>query len=221
MGRLLVKQSSRAWLIATVVAPLVALPLPAAAITFDGSFSVDFQNVDPGLVVSANPSSGSIPIAPFDLNTPGDSTGWFPLFDISTDECCVNADDTVAKPISVEFDFSAPPPGFNGTVPGQTVGNSILGIVEWGSVSWGDPISLSFGNGGVLLAFLSDEIFDKGLFGLGNHGATVDAKFTLLEAPSPVPPPPALILFISGIGTLSVAVRRPGRRTRPVSPSSC
>ncbi|MCP4383113.1 MAG: hypothetical protein GY798_17105 [Hyphomicrobiales bacterium] len=183
---------------------------PAAAITFDGTYVVSYNDSDPGLVVHVDAPPGTL--SSFDLDV-GGSTGWFPLFDIWTEECCVNQDDFVAQPIDVSYTFTSPPPGFTDSVDGETAGSSFFGIIEWGRVSWNDPVAFAFGNGGILLAYLSDETFSAGLFGLGTRGATVNAKFTLQVAPVPIPP--AIALFAGGLGALGYLAMRRRRKEAP------
>src|SRR5262245_540863 len=127
----------------------------AHAVTFNGSFGVTQLNTtDPGLVVAVSPTSGGLG---FDLPNAGNSTT-FGLFDIWTDETSVNADDRVAKPISVNFTFTSP--AASGNVGGNTLGGSLLGIFQFGRVVWGAPLLLPFGDGGQLLITLSDETFN-------------------------------------------------------------
>ena len=177
---------------------------PAAAITFEGTYDITYNNQDPGLVVHVDTPQGTLD--PFTLEE-GESTGWFPLFDIWTEECCVNSDDRAPQPIEVTYAFTEPAPGFDDTISGETKGGaSFFGLIEWGRVTWNDPISLTFGNGGLLLAYLSDETFNAGFIDLGTHGATVNAKFVLEVAP--VPLPPALVLFVGGLAAMGYLTAR-------------
>ena len=168
---------------------------PAFAVTFSGTFTVTYQTVDPGLVVNVNPISGALN---FDIAHVGDSKE-LDLFSISTPECCTNRDDLSPKPISVAFDFVQPPPPFGGDSSGVTGSFFLLNYVDWDQ----PYIDLSFGNGGVLRAALSDA-----LFGFNNHSATVEAKFTLLALPTAVPIPPAVMLFGGGLLALGTLSRR-------------
>ena len=182
-------------LFAAAAAMLVGVCSPAFAVTFSGTFTVTYQSVDPGLVINVDPISDGLN---FDLAAIGQSTGWFDLFNISTPECCTNRDDLSPKPISVAFDFVQPPPSFGGDSSGVTGSFFLLNYVDWDQ----PYIDLSFGNGGVLRAALSDA-----LFGFNNHSATVEAKFTLLALPT-VPIPPAVILFGGGLLALGTLSRR-------------
>jgi hypothetical protein len=195
-----------------------AFAAPASAITFTGGFTVSTATQDPGLVVNTAPvGSGAIN---FELNEVGQSTGLVDLFSIWTNETTVNADDLAPESVSVEFNFSEPAPAFSGSVDGSSAGHSaIFGLVQWGSVSWSNALMLSFGNGGTgkLLVYLSDEIFNLGLFGLSagaKNGATVQANFVLAAAPVPIPP--AIALFAGGIGALCLWARK-RRRSSPVA----
>ena len=105
------------------IALLVSMCLPAmaSAAMISASYQVNLNDSDPGLVVGSadyadNPFS-------FDLNA-GESTT-FNLFKIWTTEGTVNSDDKVAKPISVDFNFTAPEL-MSGSVNGNTSGDSVL-----------------------------------------------------------------------------------------------
>lgn len=191
-----------------------AFAVPASAITFTGGFAVNTPD-DPGLALNA--ASVGSGVINFELNEVGQSTGLIDLFTIWTDETTVNGDDLVPQAISVDFNFSEPAPMSSGNVGGSSVGHSeILGLVQWGSVSWGDALMLSFGSGntGKLLVYLSDEIFNLGLFGLSEgarHGATVQANFVLAAAPVPIPP--AIALFAGGVAAFGLWARKRRRQT--------
>lgn len=193
---------------AALLASTCAIPA-AMAINFVGDYTIAANSSDPGLVVS---TSNSQPSLNFNLNNVGDSTT-FDLFDIWTDETTVNAgEDTVAKPISVTFDFTNPEL-FGGNVDGSTVGNRILfGLIQNGKLTWdndGDA-TFNFWGGGRLGVHLTDVTFNAGLFGLKegpSHGGTVEATFTL----NAVPEPATWLTMIAGFGMIGAAMRR--RRT--------
>jgi hypothetical protein len=164
------------------------------------SYTITANDTDPGLVVETQ----QILTTPYSFTLDeGEMTGYINLFDIWTDETTVNnGEDTVAKPISVAFDFTAPPPPFGGDATGSTNGvrSGIFGFVQNGEVTWNNPLILNYGEGGSgkLKIELTNTIFNKGVFGLNEgeqYGGTVQVKFT--NHTSPVPEP--LTLLGSGI----------------------
>jgi hypothetical protein len=193
-------------ILAAAALATACLPGLAAAATFSGSWSVDANAADPGLVVRTAPAA---PHFAADLEV-GESRR-FDLFHIWTDEADVAArEDTARKPISVGFSFSDPIAW--GAVSGETAGERIFGgLVQQGRLSWDGPLVLNFGerNSGRLTLALSDAIFNKGMFGLGEgyrHGATVAATLTYDVAP--VPLPAALPMLLGGLGLIGAVARR-------------
>ncbi len=150
------------------IALLVSMCLPAmaSAAMISASYQVNLNDSVPGLVVGSayyadNPFS-------FDLNA-GESTT-FNLFKIWTTEGTVNSDDKVAKPISVDFNFTAPEL-MSGSVNGNTSGDSVLfGFYQEGVLSWNGSLDLVFGAlvEGLLRVSLFDTPFNEGIFGLGS-----------------------------------------------------
>jgi hypothetical protein len=193
-------------LAATAVTALMTTGAYAA--TFSGSFAISGDAFsDPGLVVSANPTSGT---GTFNIANVGESIT-FALFDIWTAEGTVNSDDLIPQSINVDFDMTSPEA--NGTLGGSSVGESMFfGLFQGGSVSWGSPLSLLFGNGGQLDLALNDADFNWGLFGTTpgqKHGATINLTATYVsESIAPVPLPATGLLLIAGLGGLAVARRR-------------
>lgn len=171
----------------------------AAFFTLD-HYDVNLKNADPGLVLQWAPEL-SMPVSGnLDLGIPQTVD----LFSIWTDETDVGWDDMVAYPISVDFYFTQPTPAFSGSIYGETFGVSLLGIVEYGKVEWDSGSIFNFGplGDGELRVSLSDEIFNKGLFGLKEgerYGAIVEATFKLKNEASPVPEPATMLLLGSGL----------------------
>ncbi|SMC96956.1 VPLPA-CTERM sorting domain-containing protein [Primorskyibacter flagellatus] len=180
----------------------------AYAATFSGSFALSGDAFsDPGLVVNADPMSHT---GSFDLDV-GDSIT-FDLFDIWTDENSVGSDDTVAQSIIADFNFTSPV--VSGTLGGSSIGNrSFTGFYQSGSVSWGGPVSLAFGNGGQLDLELSDATFNRGNWWSttpgDENGATIRLTATYVsESVSAVPLPASGLLLVAGLGGLAAARRR-------------
>ena len=172
-----------------------------------GSYDVNFNEEDPGLVLNVKkllpePASATLEVGDHVI---------VDLFTLWTDESAVNKeDDTSKKDISVDFDFSAPEI-FGGSISGETFG--VRGFFQAGKLKWDDPQQFLFGNGGILEVSLFDETFNKGLFGLKegeDYGATVEAKFKLIAESQDVPEP-ALML---GLGSVAAAGILAGKRSR-------
>lgn len=182
------------------------------SLTLD-SYNVQGLNSDPGLVVE---TSNLLPQPyTFDLSVGQSIT--VPLFRIWTDETAHNPDDSVQRPISVDFSFTKPEPAFGGSVDGGT--SAVTGFV-WifpysaGHVDWDGSSNLSFGpNGdGLLRVSLSEEYFNGSLVGGfkpgEKHGSTVKAKFKLLAEPTVVPETSSILVWsVIGLGVGLVAYR--------------
>lgn len=182
----------------------VAVASAASAVSFSGSYAVTAHDSGNGLLIQTQELADPLN---FVLTDPGDMYT-VDLFKIWTDESDVGWDDTVAKPISVDFDFTAPA-SMGGTI-GTTVGGGF--VFQEGRLTWNGPAIIDFGNGGQLHIALSDEDFNEGFFGLTpgkKHGAKVEAKFTLIsDSVSQVPLPATLPLFMVALGGLAALRRR-------------
>jgi hypothetical protein len=185
---------------------LAAAAAPASAEVFSGSYSVNVQSADPGLVLHWSP------IAPglnFNLPTVGASPS-FDLFSLWTNEGSIEPDDLIAKPISAIFSFTLPSL-FGGGLNGETVGESVFfGLFQDGRVTWNDggDALLDFAGGGQLLAHLDDAVFNGGLFGLDEgpgDGADIHATFTLVR--SAVPEPATWAMMIRGMAMVGAGLR--------------
>lgn len=179
----------------------VAMAGTANAAHFVGNYTVS-ANTGSGLQISTFDYYGGID---FTLSHVGN---WATedLFKIYTNEEHVDADDLIAKPITVNFTFTSPEL-FGGSVGGATVGQ-IDGKYQQGHVTWNDPVFLNF-TGGRLKVTLNDADFNRDKYGLddGYHdGAKIKAKFELLNAA--VPEPATWAMMITGFGMAGVVVRR-------------
>ncbi|MEI9966371.1 MAG: PEPxxWA-CTERM sorting domain-containing protein [Candidatus Moraniibacteriota bacterium] len=132
------------------------------------------------------------------------------VFTLYTLETSVDWDDLFPQSITATFNFTLPEV-FGGSVPGNTYGQSLIGIVQQGVVSWNNSgnASLAFGGGGLLNVHLEDGIFNSGFFGVDEglgEGAHINGQFTLVSAP--VPEPATWAMMISGFGLVGGALRR-------------
>jgi hypothetical protein len=220
-------------LAAATLALAASVAAPAAAVNFQGSYSIDANQGNEadgnGLFVNTqklNPQNLN-----FDLDYVGD-TYTRNLFLIWTEESTVNVgEDDVAAPITVNFAFTVPEV-FGGPLNGETNGSStwggFLGLfnTQTGEVTWENPAVLAF-NGGQLQIDLSNVNFNShtsflGLGGLedGKHakkyGAKVEATFTLLDpVQNPggaVPEPATWAMMITGFGFAGAMLRQQRRR---------
>lgn len=192
---------------------LLAAAASAQATIIQGSYAVNLNNTDPGLVLqSANDLSN-----PFTLNLTQGVSETFDLFDIWTNESTVNfGEDTTPMSGSVDWTFTAPTG--SGTSSGDTYGFNAWFVFQGGKISWSNPTTVSLGNGGSLDISLSDETFNGDWFGLNPgqaNGATVKSTFLLTEAgdPTAVPAPGSFGILGIGIGLLGFGVMLRRRRS--------
>lgn len=191
-------------------AALTALPNKADATIFEGSFTIKANTSEPGLVIKTHALGGGLFTTPDILENKSYA---FDLFEIWTDEPNVNGNNQTAKPISVEFTFTAPQPPSTGTVNGDTAGIKFSLFYQAGTVTWDGPVTLNYpgGGDGSLKIKLSDETFNGGYFGLNKgygYGATVRATFTNLADPTPAPEPATLAVLGLGLAGLGFLRRR-------------
>ncbi len=180
---------------------------PSSATTFTGTFLVDYNTTNPGLIIDVNPSSGPLS---FSLDNAGDSTPWMPLFEVTTTDAS-GLDNLIPQPITASFDFISP--DVDGLVGGITGSLFIFNYLLWDG-----PQTILFDYGGALGVYLSDAIFGYG----PQKDGVVSAKFTLLSAPSVSPsvldgpsaplatplPPAALLLGTALLGMGIVSWRK-------------
>lgn len=208
----------------TIWAGLIGIGLVGAvgsaqAILIGGSYNVDVNDLDPGLVVETSDLYDN-PFT-FELVDVGD-TLTVDLFKIWTDETWVNPDDREKIEGSVYWAFTSPSPA-GGSSTGITYGASYV-ISQKGVLEWDSPATITFGDGSELKITLTDELFNWGFGGLKEgegSGATVQATFELASLGTgsvpgaSVPEPAALGLFGFGLAAVGLARRR--RRETPAA----
>jgi hypothetical protein len=198
------------------IAAVASMATAANATSFVGSWNVDAYNGNNGLQIDTTPDSHSLN---FSLTGTGSTaTTTFDLFKIYTNEPTVDGGDTTQRPITVDFNFTAP----------NHLGDDVDGVTfavdgsqnNYGEVDWNGPAVLNFANGDILTITLSNERFNSDthshdLNDGSNHGAEVEATFTLTRAAAAavggVPEPASWALMIGGFGMAGASLRR--RRT--------
>jgi hypothetical protein len=192
-----------------LVAGLLASSMMAApamaAVDIAGTFDVNaYTGTNNGLTIDITNNNG-IP-----LFTLGNTPESFTLFTISTPESDVKwGEDTQQKNISVSFNFTDPSDATGAPITGTTNGVNILGIFQYGNLSWNGPQIFDFGNGGQFEVTLSDATFNGGIGGLWTGSADVSGTFRLLNDSTPAVPEPATwAMMIGGFGLIGAAMRR-------------
>ncbi|MHB9878924.1 PEP-CTERM sorting domain-containing protein [Pacificimonas sp. ICDLI1SI03] len=199
-----------------------AIAVPAAAVPVEiGSFDVDTQSSDPGLVIQTAPLATPLPYFVGNL-AQGESTV-VELFGIWTDESSISLDDYL--PGSASFSITLSQPGGSGSIGGTSLAITIPFLFSEGVLTWDNNgiFDIAYGNGGIIQVDLTDATFNRqacsGFFNLNcgelNEGELfgdiVDGKFTNLIDGGPlelVPAPGALGLLGVGLLGLGAARRR-------------
>jgi hypothetical protein len=159
---------------------------------------------DPGLVIKTSLASGLENIA-FTLEDGQSKT--FNFFKIWTDEADVGSDDKSKKAISATLDFDVPDEAFS--LYGQTFGVSGF-LLQSGKIEWNGPATFTAGGRTFSIA-LSNEVFNKGLFGLDkgvNHGAYVEATVKQISSSRVSVPDNGSTAMLLGLAFLSFAFIR-------------
>ena len=198
----------------TVLAVLGALTAYAVPINYeigDGSY-VNVNDSEPGLVIQTSLFPNLSDVA-FTLD---DGVAYtFTMFTIWTDETWIDADDTVAKPITAYLDFDTP--ASTAQVDGSTEGRIHLeGQSQGGVLTWDGPTQVTTSQG-VFEVSLSDAFFNWGYWWDGvqrgeAHGANVYATVTQISSVSGQPgvqvPDGGMTLALMGLALLGLRVIR-------------
>ncbi len=199
-----------------LIGPLVAgsvvavlLASPASATTFTtSSVSVTDSINGPNVAYSLdNPLNANLTIG-----TPVSITAFI---DAHVDG---NSFSAQSGTISATINFSTPT-GASGNTDSGTITALLVQTAKHISITWTDPITVSFTGGLLLSVDLANVDFDCGT-SCNQKDFFVDATFTQLGAGagtqgSETPIPGALPLFASGLGALGLIARR--RKRKPIA----
>ena len=178
----------------------------ASAFLFElgANSSVDVSGTMSALEMYAN-LNGDLDSYSFDLQV-GESSDWFLFGTFGTTESWVNDDDLVPGIILATLDFDNPDLAQAG--PGQAVGHSCLaGLFQGWDLTWDGPITMNFGNGGVLEITFSDAGFDGVLSPAGS--ADVYAQIKFITEPTGIVTPLPGAVWMLGTGLIGlIGLRR-------------
>jgi hypothetical protein len=175
---------------------------PASAITFDtSSVSVTDSINGPSIQYSSNGLDRNLTVgSPFTIN------------DFITARITGSSFSSQTGNISVTFDFSSPS-GASGNTDSGSISATIVDRAHDISITWNDPITISFGNGDQLSVNLANVNFDCGS-SCNQDTFNIAGTFTAL---APTPLPAALPLFAGGLGALGLLGWRRKRTPRSLA----
>ncbi len=183
-----------------VAASVLFAPAAEASVFTLDSYTVTLRDHDPGLVLWRQINT---PGAVFGLDEASDPFS-LSLFTLGTAERALNLDDLKPYGISVDFNFSQPDV-FSGRAVGIT-GAAWFGS-SFGYVLWDNPLTLGFGDGGLLSIALTNAAFP--LPGSANISGSFDLiRESASGGPTPAPVPEPATLLLLGTGLAAAAVRR-------------
>jgi hypothetical protein len=174
----------------------------AKALSYTVSGGQITANSREGLLIDTSLNLPAVPYFSFSLNNGQSNT--FNFFNIWTPEDYVNpGEDTEAQTISATLYFSNP--HTSAVIDGITFGGSILwGLGQWGEVVWNSPVTITTA-GRIFSVGLSNETFNKGVFELGERGATVRATVKQIGTYVLVPDKGSTVMLL-GSSLLAAAV---------------
>jgi hypothetical protein len=136
---------------------------------------------DPGLRIETSISPGLSGTA-FSLEDGGSHVVDF--FGIWTTESDVGDDDKAPRTITATLNFALPEEDavFSGVTFGGQITWMFVLNTHFAKVQWDGPVLISVPGDRQFSVTLSDEVFNSGLYGLGDHGATVRATITQISS---------------------------------------